>query len=99
MSFAPDFQPDRELRLPQGTLRYRDLGAGSPIVFVHGGVVNGALWREVAPPLAERFRCLVPDLPLGGWGTGTSLILSGIVLLALLVVSHRRVQARRHPRS
>jgi Putative transmembrane protein (PGPGW) len=36
-----------------------------------------------------------PDLPLGGWPTGASLILSGLILLALLVVSYRRVQQRR----
>jgi hypothetical protein len=39
---------------------------------------------------------LRPDLPLGGWATGASLILSGLVLLGLLVVSHRRVTKRRH---
>jgi Putative transmembrane protein (PGPGW) len=38
---------------------------------------------------------LKPDLPLGGWATGCSLILSGIVLLVLLVVSYRRVQQER----
>jgi Putative transmembrane protein (PGPGW) len=38
---------------------------------------------------------MFPDLPLGGWATGSSVILSGVVLLALLVYSHRRVQARR----
>ncbi|MFD7660385.1 PGPGW domain-containing protein [Actinosynnema sp. NPDC059797] len=38
---------------------------------------------------------LVAALPFGGWGTGSSLILSGLVLLALLVWSHRRVRARR----
>jgi hypothetical protein len=38
---------------------------------------------------------LNPDLPLGGWPTGVSLILSGLILLALLVVSHRRVQQGR----
>ncbi len=37
---------------------------------------------------------LAPGLPLGGWATGSSLILSGVVLLALLVHSYRRVQAR-----
>jgi hypothetical protein len=37
---------------------------------------------------------LVPTLPLGGWPTGSSLILSGIILLALLVVSYRRVKGR-----
>ena len=38
---------------------------------------------------------LVPTLPLGGWPTGSSLILSGMILLALLVVSYRRVKGRR----
>jgi len=38
---------------------------------------------------------LVPTLPLGGWPTGSSLILSGTILLALLVISYRRVNGRR----
>lgn len=54
-----------ELRLPQGTIRYRELGAGKPIVLVHGLLVNGELWRDVAPRLAENFRVIVPDWPLG----------------------------------
>jgi pimeloyl-ACP methyl ester carboxylesterase len=53
------------IRLPQGTIRYRELGSGKPIVLVHGLLVNGELWRNVAPRLAERFRVIVPDLPLG----------------------------------
>ncbi|HTD58049.1 MAG TPA: alpha/beta hydrolase [Solirubrobacteraceae bacterium] len=54
-----------EVRLPQGTIRYRELGSGKPVVLIHGLLVNGELWREVAPRLAERFRVIVPDLPLG----------------------------------
>ena len=38
---------------------------------------------------------VVPGLPLGGWPTGCSLILSGLILLGLLVVSYRRVKAQR----
>ena len=38
---------------------------------------------------------VVPRLPLGGWPTGASLILSGLILLGLLVHSYRRVQAHR----
>ncbi|MFJ5230074.1 PGPGW domain-containing protein [Kitasatospora sp. NPDC088391] len=34
---------------------------------------------------------LLPDLPLAGWATGASLILSGLILLGLLAWSHRRV--------
>ena len=36
-----------------------------------------------------------PRLPLGGWPTGSSLILSGLILLALLGFSYRRVRSRR----
>jgi pimeloyl-ACP methyl ester carboxylesterase len=54
-----------EARLPQGTIRYRELGSGEPIVLVHGLLTNGELWREVAPRLAESFRVIVPDWPLG----------------------------------
>jgi pimeloyl-ACP methyl ester carboxylesterase len=50
--------------LPQGTVRYRDDGEGRPIVFVHGILVNGLLWRRVAPKL-DGFRTIVPDWPLG----------------------------------
>src|SRR5689334_20993164 len=38
---------------------------------------------------------VVPGLPLGGWPTGASLELSGLILLGLLVVSYRRVQAKK----
>jgi hypothetical protein len=38
---------------------------------------------------------LYPTLPLGGWPTGASLIVSGLILLTLLVVSYRRVKAGR----
>lgn len=38
---------------------------------------------------------LVDWLPLHGWSTGTSLMLSGVVVFALLIWSYRRVRARR----
>lgn len=54
-----------EVHLPQGTVRYREEGSGEPLLFVHGVVVNGSLWRKVVPQLAKDFRCIVPDWPLG----------------------------------
>lgn len=54
-----------EVSLPEGTIRYRDTGAREPLVFVHGLLVDGRLWRKVTPLLENRFRCVVPDLPLG----------------------------------
>jgi pimeloyl-ACP methyl ester carboxylesterase len=56
---------DSSIRLPQGTIHYRDQGAGDPIVFVHGLLVDGRLWRNVTPTLAASHRCIVPDWPLG----------------------------------
>jgi pimeloyl-ACP methyl ester carboxylesterase len=71
-----------EARLPQGTIRYRELGTGEPIVLAHGLLANGELWREVAPRLAKDFRVLVPDLPLGSHETplepGTDLTPPGL---------------------
>jgi pimeloyl-ACP methyl ester carboxylesterase len=54
-----------EIRVPQGTIRYRDhAGAGTPIVFIHGLLVDGGLWDAVLPHLDGR-RLIVPDWPLG----------------------------------
>jgi pimeloyl-ACP methyl ester carboxylesterase len=55
----------KEIKLAQGTIRYRDEGSGDPIVLVHGLLVNGELWRDVAPRLAADFRVITPDWPLG----------------------------------
>jgi pimeloyl-ACP methyl ester carboxylesterase len=61
-----------ETKLPQGTIRYRESGEGPPVVFVHGLLVDGRLWRKVTPLLEDRFRCIVPDLPLGSHLTSMS---------------------------
>jgi pimeloyl-ACP methyl ester carboxylesterase len=53
------------IKLPQGNIHYRESGEGPPIVFVHGLLVDGRLWRKVTPLLHDRFRCIVPELPLG----------------------------------
>jgi pimeloyl-ACP methyl ester carboxylesterase len=58
-------KPDRTIELPQGTIRYRDSGEGKPVVFVHGLLVDGLLWRKVTPLLDGEVRCIVPDWPLG----------------------------------
>jgi pimeloyl-ACP methyl ester carboxylesterase len=66
VSEALDFiEPIAELGLAQGTTRYRDAGEGEPIVFVHGLLVDGSVWRKVLPHLAGEFRCVAPDWPMG----------------------------------
>jgi pimeloyl-ACP methyl ester carboxylesterase len=65
MSVSEALGQQREVVLPQGTVQYRERGEGEPIVFVHGLLVNGDLWRQVVPLLADRYRCITPDWPLG----------------------------------
>jgi pimeloyl-ACP methyl ester carboxylesterase len=55
--------------LEQGTIHYREEGEGDPLVFVHGLLVDGRLWRKVTPALAATHRCIVPDWPLGSHRT------------------------------
>jgi pimeloyl-ACP methyl ester carboxylesterase len=55
----------KEIQLPQGTIRYREAGEGPPIVFVHGYLVDGRLWDGVVDNLADHFRCIAPDWPIG----------------------------------
>jgi len=51
--------------LSQGPIRYRELGSGEPIVFVHGLLVDGRMWEGVAKRLSSDHRCIVPDWPMG----------------------------------
>lgn len=43
------------------TLHYVDEGSGEPMVLVHGDPTWGYLYRHFIPPLAQQYRCLVPD--------------------------------------
>jgi pimeloyl-ACP methyl ester carboxylesterase len=65
MSISEALGEQHEVKLSQGTVRYRERGEGETIVFVHGLLVNGDLWRKVVPKLAENYRCIAPDWPLG----------------------------------
>ena len=41
---------------------YYDDGDGEPILFCHGIPTSSYLWREVAPPLSDDYRVIVPDM-------------------------------------
>ncbi|OBH07792.1 alpha/beta hydrolase [Mycobacterium sp. E2699] len=63
-----------QLALRQATIEYQEFGPKdsphAPVLFVHGILVDGRLWRDVAERLARRgFRCIVPTLPLGSHTT------------------------------
>jgi pimeloyl-ACP methyl ester carboxylesterase len=65
MSISNQLGEVREAHVKQGTVRYRERGSGDPIVFVHGFLANGDLWRKVVPSLAGEWRCIAPDWPMG----------------------------------
>jgi pimeloyl-ACP methyl ester carboxylesterase len=48
-----------------GTIEYRDIGEGPVIVFVHLVLAEASHWDTMPPLLADRFRCILPTLPMG----------------------------------
>lgn len=81
-----------EVALPAGRVRVREVGPvdAPTLLFVHGLLVDGRVWDGVVAELADRYRCVVPDLPLGAHRTamapdadltpeGIATLLDGIV--------------------
>lgn len=56
-------------------MAYVDVGAGDPIVFLHGNPTSSYLWRNVIPHLQSLGRCVAPDLI--GMGDSDKLPVSG----------------------
>jgi pimeloyl-ACP methyl ester carboxylesterase len=55
-----------EVELAAGTIEYEDTGGSGPtIVFAHGLIMDGSLWRHVVADLRRDFRCVLPTLPFG----------------------------------
>lgn len=56
------------IEINAGTIHFEEFGPkdGRPVVFVHGYMMGGQLWRQVATRLAAQgLRCIVPTWPLG----------------------------------
>jgi pimeloyl-ACP methyl ester carboxylesterase len=52
---------------PDGArVAYRELGAGPPLALVHSGLLSHKEWEPAVEQLADRFRVVLPDLPLHG---------------------------------
>ena len=45
---------------------YRELGAGPPLALLHSALLSHMEWEPAAGQLADRFRVVLPDLPLHG---------------------------------
>ena len=55
-----------DFRSSQGLVRYGRLGAGAPVVLVHGTPSSSFVWSKVAPRLAKQWQVTVYDMP--GYG-------------------------------
>jgi haloalkane dehalogenase len=67
-------------------MAYIEIGAGDPIVFLHGNPTSSYLWRNVIPHLQDLGRCIAPDLI--GMGDSEKLPESGPS--SYTFVEHRR---------
>lgn len=45
---------------------YREFGAGPPLALLHSGLLSHKEWEPAVEHLADRFRVVLPDLPLHG---------------------------------
>jgi pimeloyl-ACP methyl ester carboxylesterase len=55
----------RMLETRLGPVAWQSTGRGPTIVFFAGALANHDLWRDVVAALADRYRCVTVDLPLG----------------------------------
>jgi len=62
----PDTWPEpKEAHTHLGTIEFRDIGEGPVIVFLHLVIAEASHWDKMPPLLADRFRCILPTLPMG----------------------------------
>lgn len=48
-------------------MHYAEAGSGDPVVLLHGWPQNWWMWRDLIPPLAEKYRVICPDFRGFGW--------------------------------
>jgi haloacetate dehalogenase len=98
---------EREIAVGDATLYARVGGAGPPLVLIHGYPQSHAMWRHVAPRLAEQFTTIVPDLrgygrssiPPSRNGAGYSKRVMAADIVALMgSLGHARFRAAGHDR-
>ena len=65
----PETGTSRTVEVLGSWLHYREVGAGAPIVFLHGNPTSSYLWRNVLPVVAPYGRGLALDL-IGMGGSG-----------------------------
>ena len=73
----------RVVEVPAGEIEYDEVGAGPPVVLLHGVLIDHTVWDRVLPLLPDGFTYLRPLLPLGAhrrpMSPGADLTLHGLV--------------------
>lgn len=86
MAISAEFPFTKErIEVHRRQMAYVDVGAGDPIVFLHGNPTSSYLWRNVIPHLVGLGRCVAPDLI----GMGDSDKLTGAGPDSYRFVDHR----------
>ena len=62
MQTAPATTSAHRIDVLDSLISYRELGTGTPIVFLHGNPTSSYVWRKMFPRLCDKHRCLAPDL-------------------------------------
>jgi pimeloyl-ACP methyl ester carboxylesterase len=62
IDLAHDPHPRQRVRVLDSEMSYVDIGAGKPVVFLHGNPTSSYLWRNIIPHVSGKARSLAPDL-------------------------------------
>ena len=75
-----------------GAIEYRDIGEGPVLVFLHLVLAEGSHWDAMPPLLADRFRCIIPNLPMGAHripaNPNADLSAAGLALAVAQLIEH-----------
>ena len=70
---APRVAPGKLVEVNGITMHYEELGAGEPLLLLHGfGMCGRGDWNSIATELAKTYRVILPDLRGHGWSTNPS---------------------------
>ena len=62
MSISAQEHPKKFAEVRGKRMAYVEMGAGDPILFLHGNPTSSYLWRNIMPHLEGLGRCIAPDL-------------------------------------
>ena len=57
---------DKNIQYKNSSIHYRVIGAGRPVMLIHGFGEDGSIWDKQVEFLKDQFRLIIPDLPGSG---------------------------------